>query len=180
MRCPRRCCYVSVLVAAAGLIAVPTVTSPAPGVQSREVQLIDSADSLLGDGTALVIGLIFIISLRLLGLFEAIPYTSLNRLFPVIWAALLLQFLSGFTLWTAKPTRYVTDTAFVLKLLLVIVGIILTLYLYRTIKREAATWEAAGSLSSLGVKFVAANLLVWCGVVVAGRLTAYLGPLYTG
>lgn len=131
-------------------------------------------------GTALVIGLIFIISLRLLGLFAAIPYTSLNRLFPVIWVALLLQLLSGFTLWTAKPTRYVTDAAFVLKLSLVVVGIILTLYLYRTIKREAAAWEAAGSLSSLGVKFVAANLLVWCSVVVAGRLTAYLGPLYAG
>jgi hypothetical protein len=31
-----------------------------------------------------------------------------------------------------------------------------------------------------GVKFVAATLLAWCGVLVAGRLTAYLGSLYTG
>ena len=49
-------------------------------------------------GTALVIGLIFIVNLRLLGLFETIPYTSLKRLFPVIWAAFALQFLSGFAL----------------------------------------------------------------------------------
>jgi hypothetical protein len=128
-------------------------------------------------GTAVVIGFIFIISLRLLGLFETIPYSSLNRLFPIIWGALVLQFLSGFTLWMTKPTQYVADVAFVLKFFLVIVGVILTLYFYGTIKREAASWEAKGAVSSRGLKFVAATFLVWCGVLVAGRLTAYLGSI---
>ena len=131
-------------------------------------------------GTALVMGFIFIICLRLLGLFETIPYTSLNRLFPVIWAALVLQLLSGFALWMTKPTRYVADAAFLLKFAFVIIGIILTLYLYGSIKREAASWDAAGAVSSRGTKFVAPSLLVWCVVLVAGRLTAYLGSLYTG
>jgi hypothetical protein len=128
-------------------------------------------------GTALVIGFIVIFSLRLLGLFETIPYTSLNRLFPVIWAALVLQFLSGFALWMTRPTRYVADGAFMLKFLLVIVGFILTLYFYATMKREAAAWEAAGAVSSRGVKFVSAALLVWCGVLIMGRMTAYLGAI---
>jgi hypothetical protein len=131
-------------------------------------------------GTALVLGFIFIISLRLLGIFQTIPYTSLKRLFPVIWVALVLQFLSGFALWMTKPTRYIADTAFVLKFSLVIIGVVLTLYFYATIKREAASWQAAGAVSSRGVKFVAATLLVWCVVVVAGRLTAHLGSLYSG
>src|SRR6516162_7303591 len=131
-------------------------------------------------GTALVIGFIFIICLRLLGLFETIPYTSLKRLFPVIWAALVLQFLSGFALWMSKPTRYVADAAFLLKFLFVIIGIILTLYLSGIIKREAASWDAAGAVSSRGTKFVVPSLLIWCVVLVAGRLTAYLGSLYTG
>jgi hypothetical protein len=58
MRCPRGRCQVSVVcaIAAAGLIAVPTVTSPTPAGQTRDIRLIDSADSLLGDGAALVIG----------------------------------------------------------------------------------------------------------------------------
>jgi predicted ABC-type exoprotein transport system permease subunit len=130
-------------------------------------------------GTALVVGFVLIISLRLLGLFRAIPYGALNRLFPVIWAALVLQFLSGFTLWMAKPTRYVADGAFVLKLALVVVGIVLTVHLYRTMKREAPAWEAAGAIPSAIVKLIAANLLVWCSVLVAGRLTAYLGPVFS-
>jgi hypothetical protein len=131
-------------------------------------------------GTALAIGLIFIVNLRLLGLFETIPYTSLKRLFPVIWGALALQLVSGFALWMTKPTRYIADTAFVLKFSFLIIGIVLTLYIYGAIKREAASWEAAHAVSTRGSKIVAASLLVWCGVLVAGRLTAYLGPLYAG
>jgi len=131
-------------------------------------------------GTALVIGFIFIIGLRLLGLFETIPYRLLRGLFPVVWVAIVLQFLSGFTLWITKPTRYVADVAFMLKILFVIVGIVLTFHLYGAIKQEAASWEAKGTISSRGLKFVTATLLVWCTVLVAGRLTAYLGSLYAG
>jgi hypothetical protein len=101
----------------------------------------------------------------------------LNRLFPVVWAALVLQFVSGFMLWMAKPTQYVHDVAFVLKVLLVIVGIILTLYYYRTIKREAASWDATEAVSSRAVTLGTATLLVWCVVLIAGRLTAHLGAI---
>ena len=128
-------------------------------------------------GTAIVVGFILIISLRLLGLFETIPYASLKRLFPVVWIAMIFQFLSGFALWSTKATRYVDDVAFVLKLSLVIIGIILTLYFYGTIVSEAASWESKGAASSRGVKFAAATLLVWCFVLIAGRLTAYLGSI---
>jgi uncharacterized membrane protein len=106
-----------------------------------------------------------------------IPYALLNRLFPVVWAALVLQFVSGFMLWMAKPTQYVADGAFVLKFLLVVIGIVLTLYFYRTIKREAATWDTKGSASSRGVQLGATAVLVWSVVLIAGRLTAHLGSI---
>jgi len=131
-------------------------------------------------GTALVIGFVIIVNLRMLGLFETIPYVSLNRLFPVIWAAFALQVVSGLVLWTAKPTRYVADGAFDLKILLIAVGFVLLAYFYRTLKRDAAAWDANGTVPSSGAKFVVPTLLVWCGVVVAARLTAYLGSLPTG
>ena len=131
-------------------------------------------------GTALVVGLILIIGLRLLGLFELIPYSSLQRLFPVIWVALVLQLLSGFLLWMTKATRYVADGAFLLKFGLVVVGAVLTYAFYGMLKREAASWDANGAVSSRAFKFGAAMLLVWCSVVIAGRLTGYLGALYSG
>lgn len=61
-----------------------------------------------------------------------------------IWVAFVLQLLSGFTLWMTKPTRYVADSAFVIMFSLVVVGVILTLYLYATMKREDGSWEAKG------------------------------------
>ena len=130
-------------------------------------------------GTALVVGFYIIICLRLLGLFQTIPYGAVSRLFPVIWIALVFQFLSGFVLLAAKPTRYLADSAFVLKFSLIIIGIILTMYFQGTIKREAAAWQASGAVSSRGVKFVAVSLLLWCTVLIAGRLAGYLGALPT-
>ena len=128
-------------------------------------------------GTALVVGFILIIGLRLLGLSEMIPYRLLNRLFPVVWVALALQLISGFVLWMAKPTQYAGDLAFVLKSLLVIIGSVLTLHLYRTIRQDAASWDARGAASSRAVSLGAAALLLWCMILVAGRLTAHLGAI---
>jgi len=127
-------------------------------------------------GTALLIGLLFIINLRLLGLFDTIAYTSLRRLFPAVWAAFAVQLLSGGVLWATKATQYAVDIAFLLKLVLVAAGFILTVYLYGQMKREGNSWEA-GTASPRAFDYVVPSLLVWCGVIIAGRLTAYLGAL---
>jgi hypothetical protein len=129
-------------------------------------------------GNATVIGLIFIIGLRLFGLFRTIPYTSLNKLVPYIWAGVVVQAYSGFTLWASKPARYLSDGMFDVKFSLVVLGVVLTWYFHNTLKQEAAAWEAAGTVSSRGVKLVAATALAWAAVLTTGRLTAYLGTLY--
>jgi len=129
-------------------------------------------------GNAAVVGLIFIISLRLLGFFRTIPYASLSKLFPIIWIAIVVQALSGASLWMTKPDQYMRDGMFLTKFTLVLIGIVVTWYFQNTIKQEAAAWEAAGITSSRGVKFAAAAAIAWAAVLVAGRLTAYLGTLY--
>jgi hypothetical protein len=129
-------------------------------------------------GTATVIGLMFIIGLRLLGLFRTIPYTSLNRLVPLVWIAVVFQAISGFTLWMTKPAQYLADGMFEIKFTLVVIASVVMWYFHSTLKREAAAWEAAGTVTSRGLKFVAASCLLWAAVTIAGRLTAYLGSLY--
>lgn len=129
-------------------------------------------------GTAVVVGLIFIIGLRLAGLFRTIPYTSLLRLIPVIWAGVAVQVFSGFTLWTSKPDKYFADGLFLWKFSLVIVGAVLTIYFQKILKREVGSWDATGKVSTRGMQFVALTSLAWAAVLVAGRLTAYLGTLY--
>jgi hypothetical protein len=129
-------------------------------------------------GNATVVGLMFIIGLRLFGFFKTIPYTSLNRLFPFIWVAVVFQFMSGFTLFMSKPPRYVRDDVFDIKFTLVIVGVALTIYFQKMLKKDAASWQAAGKVTHKGVRMAAAACVVWAFVIVMGRLTAYLGSLY--
>jgi hypothetical protein len=129
-------------------------------------------------GVAIVIGFMFIIGLRLMGLFRPIPYTSLNSLIPYIWIAVAFQFVSGFTLWISKPAQYLTDGMFEVKFTLVIIACIVMAYFHGTIRREAAGWDASGKVSSRGVKLVGASCVLWAAVVIGGRLTAYLGSIY--
>jgi len=127
-------------------------------------------------GTAVVVGFVLIIWLRLIGLCETISIASLNRLFPVIWIGFVLQLLTGFALWMTKPTQYVVDLAFTLKIAFVVIGAVLALSVQGALRREAPAWEASG-VTSRALRFVSASLLLWCGALVMARLTAYLGPI---
>ena len=129
-------------------------------------------------GTAIVVGLIFIITLRLLGFFRSIPYTSLNRLLPVIWIGFVVQVLSGATLWASKPARYLADGLFQWKFTFVVFAAIVTVFFHQLLRREAPNWQSAGAVSVRGTRFVLLTALLWAAVLVAGRLTAYLGQLY--
>ncbi|HEY6259264.1 MAG TPA: hypothetical protein VIY51_26090 [Xanthobacteraceae bacterium] len=129
-------------------------------------------------GMAVVVGLMAIIGLRMFGAFRTMPYTSLNKLIPLIWIAVFFQTISGFTLWMSKPGQYLGDVMFDSKFALVIIASIAMVVFHLTMKRESATWEAAGAVSSRGLRIVAVTCLLWAAVTIGGRLTAYLGSLY--
>jgi hypothetical protein len=131
-----------------------------------------------GNGT--VIGLMAIIGLRLFGLFRSISYTALLKLIPLIWIAIGFQVISGVTLWMTKPAQYLADGMFEIKFTFVVVASVMMWFFHKTMKREAAAWDAAGAVSPRGRKMVAASCLLWAGVLIGGRLTAYLGSLYAG
>src|SRR5437588_1779969 len=75
-------------------------------------------------GTATVVGLMFIIGLRLFGVFRTIPYTSLNKLVPLVWFAVACQVISGITLWMTKPVQYLADGMFEVKVSFLLIAII--------------------------------------------------------
>jgi hypothetical protein len=129
-------------------------------------------------GTATVVGLVFIIGLRMLGLFRTIPYTSIRKLIPVLWCGVVCQVASGLTLWMTKPAQYLADAMFESKMAVLLTGFVVTVYFQMLLRREAAAWDAAGTATPRGVKFGAATALLWAGVTIGGRLTAYLGSLY--
>ena len=88
-------------------------------------------------GTATVIGLTFIIGLRLLGSFQAIPYSALNKLIPLVWIAVVCQVASGLTLWMTKPAQYLADGMFEVKMAFLVASIIVTVVFQRIVNGEA-------------------------------------------
>jgi hypothetical protein len=129
-------------------------------------------------GNAAVVGLTYIIGLRFVGVFRTISFTSLLKFFPVIWLGVVVQVLSGGSLWMTKPGRYTGDSMFDTKFTLVVAGIIVTIILQRIMSRESTAWDAGGAVSARGKFFAGLAVFVWTFVLVAGRLTAYLGTLY--
>jgi hypothetical protein len=129
-------------------------------------------------GTATVVGLMFIIGLRLMGLFRTIPYAAMKRLMPFVWVAVACQIASGVTLWMTKPAQYLADGMFEVKVTLLLIAIAVTWLFRNTMQREADAWEAKGTTSPRGRKLVVAACALWAAVTIGGRLTAYLGSLY--
>ena len=129
-------------------------------------------------GTATAVGVMFIIGLRLVGLFGPIPYAAMNKLMPFVWVAVAFQIMSGVTLWMTKPAQYLADGMFEVKLTLLLIAIVVTWQLDRSMAREAAAWEVKGSASPRGRNLAIAACLLWAAVTIGGRLTAYLGSLY--
>jgi len=129
-------------------------------------------------GTATIVGLMAIIALRMFGLFRTIPYSSVKRLVPFIWVALVIQAVSGLTLWMTKPAQYLADGMFEVKMVFLLASIIVTVLFQRIVASEAAGWETGGAATPRGARLAAATCLLWAAVTVGGRLTAYLGSLY--
>jgi hypothetical protein len=130
-------------------------------------------------GNAAVIGLSFIIALRIFGFFRTIPFASLDRLFPIIWISVVVQAISGSSLWMTKPDKYVSAGMFDAKFTFVVVGVILTAYFQSILRKQASEWQASGKVSPEGTMWAAAMALCWAAVLMTGRLTAYLGTLYS-
>ena len=124
-------------------------------------------------GIGLLLGSIATLDLRLLGLFRAAPLAVLA---PPLWrvaaCGLGLAAATGFLLFSTRPAGYLGNTAFLLKLGLLGLGLlnILALHLNPAWKRVLADGEAGAALRLPAL----VSLLVWAGVVVAGRWIGFL------
>jgi len=114
----------------------------------------------------------------MLGLFRTIPYSAVQGLLPFIWVALVVQVVSGLTLWMTKPVQYLGDGMFEIKMMFLLASIIVTVMFQRIVRNEVSSWDAGRKATPRGARFAAATGLLWAAVLVGGRLTAYLGSLY--
>ena len=125
---------------------------------------------------AAVMASILMIDLRLLGIVgKDLSLARVSaRYRPIIWWTLPVLLLTGILMITGEPVRSLENWVFQLKMLLLIAAISVTLAYQVPLKKNAAYWEATGGRRS-AIKLIAIfSLLLWTGIVFAGRWIAYI------
>ena len=119
----------------------------------------------------LVVGTILMVDLRLLGV-AALGYAAsrmARELLPWTWGAVCIAVVTGFGLFMTRAATYIENPAFETKLvLLLLAGLNMALFQFRTF-RGIADWDDAAAPPVAAKVAGGASLLLWIGVVLAGR-----------
>ena len=98
---------------------------------------------------------------------ESLPSLA-NRFVPAMWICLAVLLVSGVLLIIAEPFRTITNPVFYLKMVLLLVAVGLTVWLASVARRQSS------GPSTVHVVAATFSMLVWAGIIVAGRYIAYV------
>jgi hypothetical protein len=96
-----------------------------------------------------------------------------RRLLPFTWTALCVLIVTGGLLVMNRPGRYVRNDMFVLKMGLLLLGVAWTLVLQIGFSLDEGFWERSPTRRRIAKAGAVAALVLWSGVVIAGRWIAY-------
>jgi hypothetical protein len=121
----------------------------------------------------LVMGAIVTLDLRILGLFRQYPISVLGPpLSRVAAAGIALAILTGLMLFSVRPIAYIHNTAFLIKVGLVGLGIVNASLLNQSFYwRLALSGNAPGGWVQLSAFL---SLALWVSAIVAGRWIGFL------
>jgi hypothetical protein len=124
-------------------------------------------------GVAVLFSSVILLDLRVLrALLRDAPLAQVaQRFLPVIWPVLLVLLVSGSLLIIGEPRRTLLNATFYLKMALLLVAIVLTAGLQRSF--ASAFWDKGRGRQAAGRLAAVLSILVWCGILFAGRWIAY-------
>ena len=122
-------------------------------------------------GLALVVGPNAAIDLRLLGVAPDIPLPPLRSWFNLMWLGLAMNVTSGILLVLAYPSKAFTNPDFYIKLTLVGFAVWTLQRIKKQVFDDSSLSGAA--MAASGKRLAMWSLVLWAGVITAGRLLAY-------
>lgn len=127
---------------------------------------------------ATVVGAIAIVDLRLLGVLA--HHRSVRRLtrelLPLTWGAFALALATGSLLFASNAVRYAANPAFQIKFaILALAGANMAVF-HAGVFRQVEVWDEAESPPRAARLAGAASLVLWIGVVAAGRFIGFIDP----
>jgi hypothetical protein len=104
------------------------------------------------------------------GGFDSESLESLSRRFvPAIWIFVALLLVTGTLLIIAEPVRSLPKPVFYIKMALIVLALILT----SAIAGRARRAQRPGATSLVSKAIAVVYMLVWCSIIIAGRMIAY-------
>ena len=128
-------------------------------------------------GMGAAVGLSMAVTLQLYGALPDLGRFPVQRLLDVAAWGFTLNLVTGLLLFITRGPEYLASGIFLLKMLLVFAGAVLTLVVRQRVRALASP---SGTLVDDGVARAMSLVatLAWFGAVVTGRLIAYLSDLY--
>jgi hypothetical protein len=126
-------------------------------------------------GFVTLVGSVAMFDLRLLGLSPRLPVAGMARhLLRWSLGSLLLVVPSGLMMFSAHATEFADNTAFRVKMALLVAAAANAVWFHRTSFRSVAEWNTEAPPPLGGRIAAGVSLLLWIGVICCGRLIAYL------
>jgi len=138
-----------------------------------------AAETLHFMGLSLLVGAVGMLDLRMIGMARGLPIASVQKLMP--WAVLgfVVNLITGLLFFIGEPQRYVTNIAFLMKMLFIVLAGVNVFLFYATGLHKRVDETAPGGEAPLGARIVgAASLVLWIGVVYWGRMLPFIGNAF--
>lgn len=127
-------------------------------------------------GLSLLLGVVFLVDLRVLGVVKGVSFASLHRLLP--WAALGfgVNVVTGMMFFVGIPGQYIHNKSFYWKIALVMIAGVNAVYF--TLLEEP--WALGPKEDApMRVKIAAASAMVlWVGILYCGSMLPFLGNAF--
>jgi len=102
--------------------------------------------------------------------FDTESLDNLSRRFvPAIWIFVVLLLVTGALLIVAEPIRSLPKPVFYIKMALIVLALIMTSAIAEWSRRA----QRAGATTLVGKAVAVVYMLVWCSIIIAGRMIAY-------
>jgi hypothetical protein len=124
---------------------------------------------------AVVFSSAVLVDLRLWRLLNRdVPLPEITRRFlPTIWPVLVVLLITGGLLIIGEPRRSLLNATFYIKMALLAVAILLTAWLQWSVSSSPNVWDRDRGRRMAGQLAASVSILVWCGILFAGRWIAY-------
>ncbi|MBD3884506.1 hypothetical protein IFO70_22445 [Phormidium tenue FACHB-886] len=126
-------------------------------------------------GLAVFFGAVAMFDLRLLGCSRQIWVTDLaQHLLPWAYLSFVVVAISGFLMFAMTATEIGVNSAFQLKLLLILAAAINAVVFHLVPFRSVLQWNRGSKVPLAAQTIAAVSLVLWAAVIVCGRWIAYV------